>query len=295
MAKTPNVTDDITADPDSFASWPGSALNAALAAGFLTDKAFTGPDGREYVVLPHSFALHEMQDEGRLPPWPRQRVTVDDRASLVTYANRFKDARSVLIADYDKGTISARLDWHLASNSPKPAQSGPDDHSVTLHLRLSEEFQRWNAMTLAVGKKLHPQDEFARFLEENSVDVAFPEAAALVEISRDFEAVVGHAYKTSTRLENGDRKLVYETESKVTSGVIVPEKFVVNIPIYNGEPPEALTALFRWRGTGDGKVMLGFDWHRVEYQRRAHFAQIGVLSAEETGLPLYMGRKSAPF
>lgn len=178
------------------------------------------------------------------------------------------------------------MDWHEHNQAGLFPAVGHNAHAVTLALRPSEEFARWDEME----GKIVPQAEFARFLEENSVDVGFPEAATMVEISRDFEATVGQVYKSSTRLENGDRKLNFETETKVQNGVVIPEKFTLSIPIYNGEQPEPLTCLFRWRALGGGVVGLGFQWHRVEYQRRAHFAQIATTASEETGLPVYFGR-----
>jgi len=84
---------------------------------------------------------------------------------------------------------------------------------------------------------------------------------------------------------------VFESDTRAQNGVVVPQKFTLMIPIYNGEHPDELTCLFRWRAAGDGRVMLGFEWHRVEYQRRAHFAQIAYTAAEETGLPVFMGRQ----
>ena len=57
-----------------------------------------------------------------------------------------------------------------------------------------------------------------------------------------------------------------------------------------GEAPDELTALFRWRPSAGNGVTLGFEWHRVEYQRRAHFAAIAHAVAEDTGLPVIMGR-----
>ena len=41
-----------------------------------------------------------------------------------------------------------------------------------------------------------------------------------------------------------------------------------------------------------GGLMMGFQWHRVEYQRRAHFAEIATKAAEETGLPVFAGGPS---
>lgn len=34
------------------------------------------------------------------------------------------------------------------------------------------------------------------------------------------------------------------------------------------------------------------DWRRVEYQRRAHFAEIATAASDETGRPVFFGRTS---
>lgn len=269
-------------------AFPGETLETAIRAATIANPRLVGPDGRQYALVPNDFQLAKLEDDGRLPPIPSQRVTVDDRASLSAYANRFRDDRSVIIADFDALEITAHLDWHPHNAHEDFLCSGSMRHTVTLKLRASEEFARWNA----IAGKLLPQEDFARFLEENASDVSYPEAATMIEISRDFEATVGQTYKSSVRLDNGDRRLVFETETKARNDVIIPQKFTLSIPIYNGEAPDTLTALFRWRAQGGGAVALGFDWHRVEYQRRAHFAQIATTAAEETGLPVFMGRRA---
>lgn len=266
---------------------PGEALETAIAAARIASPVITGKDGRMHALVPEKFRLSELPDSGLLPPWPQQRVTVDDRHSLAAYANRYRDERSIIVADFDAGTISARLDWHPHNDSAAFGAGAPDAHSVTLKLRWSEEFARWNAM----AGKMQEQEAFARFLEENSADVGFPEAATMIEISRDFEATCGQTYKSAVRLDNGDRKLVFESDTRVQNGVVIPQQFTLSIPIYNGEEPDVLTCHFRWRAKGDGSVMLGFEWHRVEYQRRAHFQQIAFAASEATGLPVFMGRQ----
>lgn len=270
-------------------AYPGAALDAAIAAARIASPLVTGKDGALHAMVPQGFDLKALPDSAILPPRPKAAITVDDRASLIAYANRFSLKSSVLIADFDKGTINARLDWHpVPEAETTPGPSGADTHNVTLKLRWSEEFARWNDW----AGKLHEQEDFARFLEENSSDVGFPEAAVMVEISRDFEATVGQAYKSSVRLENGDRRMVFESATRALQDVVVPQKFTLSIPIYNGEEPDTLTCLFRWRAGGDGKVRLGFEWHRVEYQRRAHFQAIAYAAAEATGLPVFMGRQA---
>lgn len=269
--------------------YPLAALDAAIECARIATPIVTGRDGALHAMVPGGFSLSALPDVNRLPPRPQSRVIVDDRASLVAYANRFSTGNSAIVADFDKGTVSARLDWHPHNKDAAHGDSGADDHSVTLILRHSEEFDRWNK----IAGKLQPQEDFARFLEENAADVGNPEAATMIELSRDFEATVGQVYKSAVRLDNGDRRLVFESDTKAQNGVIIPQRFTLAIPIYNGEEPDELTCLFRWRAAGDGRVMLGFDWHRVEYARRAHFSQIAYAAAEETGLPVFMGRQSA--
>ena len=281
---TPDEAAPAAAPTPQIVAHPAETLDTAIAAARLASPRIVSNDGREHVFVPRGFDLKTLPDETRLSPWPKARITVDNRASLSAYANRFSTDASVLIADYDKAEITAHLDWH--ADNHHALATGADAHSVTLKLRPSEEFTRWNAFE----GKLHPQDEFARFLEENAADVGEPEAATMIELSRDFEASMGQTFKSSVRLDNGDRRMVFESETKAQNGVIVPQRFTLCIPLYLGEDPDHLTALFRWRADGSGKVMLGFQWHRVEYMRQAHFAQIAHTAAEETGLPVFIGR-----
>lgn len=281
---TPDEAAPAAAPAPQIVAHPTESLEAVITAARLAAPVIDSPDGGFHVFVPRGFDLKPLPDVTRLSPWPQARVTVDNRASLSAYANRFSSKRSVLIADYDKGEITARLDWH--ADNQADLSTGSNAHSVTLKLRPSEEFTRWDTFE----GKVHPQDEFARFLEENAADVGEPEAATMIELSRDFEASVGQTFKSSVRLDNGDRRMVFESETKAQNGVIVPQRFHLHIPLYLGEEPDHLTALFRWRADGSGKVMLGFQWHRVEYMRQAHFAGIAHAAAEETGLPVFIGR-----
>ncbi len=267
---------------------PAEALETVLQGARIADPVISGPDGKQYAFVPKDFTLSPISDETRLPTYPGQQVTVDDRQSLIDYTNRFSDGRSIIIADFDSLMITAHLDWHPHNQHEDAGTSGPQKHRVTLKLRESEEFARWNNF----ANKLHPQEDFARFLEENASDIQTPDPATMIEISRDFEATVGQTYKASTRLDNGDRRMIFESDTRAKNEIVVPQKFTLLIPIYNGEEPDTLTALFRWRAQGGG-VAFAFEWHRVEYQRRAHFQQIAMAAAEATGLPYFMGRKTA--
>jgi len=259
------------------------ALDAGIAAATLNEPKIDHPDGRSHVLIPDGFKLEDVSPPHLLPDHIRQKVTVDDLGSMIQYAKRFADTRSIIIADYDAGTIAAHLDWHGANNDVKACDHV--SHSVTLKLRDSEEYKRWNK---AEGD-LHSQEEFAIFIEENVHDVTDPEPGVLIEICRDLEASQGVAFRSGVRLENGDRTFRYETETKIKSEISVPTEIGLSIPLYNGEPPTDIRAKFRFRPTPQG-LMLGFRWHRVEYRRQATFVEMATKAVEETGLPVFYGR-----
>lgn len=267
-------------------------LQAVLAAAALREPIQRGEDGREWLIVPPGFRAEDVTDPNRHPTKPAAaQITVDYRASLVAYTNRHqhKDC-STIFADYDTGTITARLDWHPHNNSLGPIgdsfpAAGPDRHRVTLKLRPSKEWARWNG---AAGK-MHPQATFARFLEENATDILLPEPAIFIELARDMEAVADRSFTSRTRLSNGDSEFRFSEDSRVVGTVTVPESFTLRIPLYQGEAPEDLRALFRWKADKEG-LTFGFVWHRAEYMRQARFQQIAAQAADETGLPYILGR-----
>ena len=279
MAKT----DDMRTDA------PTNYLDAALKAAALgMVTPITGPEGRKFLLRPGDFAIQELPDASRLGPFAKAQIEVDDRPSLSNYANRFCTARSIIVADIDKGTISVKVDYHSESDrtADEASMPGAGVHSATLVLRPSEEYKRWDA----IEGQLLPQGDFARFLEENAVDILDPDAATMIEISRDMEATSGQKYTSSVRLDNGDRRVTFESETRARSDLRIPQRFSLSIPLWHGEEPVEINALFRWRAQGVDGILLGFQWHRVEYVRRAQFNLLAFTAAEETGLPVYFGR-----
>ncbi|MCH1933271.1 YfdQ family protein, partial [Shewanella sp. A25] len=74
---------------------------------------------------------------------------------------------------------TAIVDYH----APDKAAHGA--HVAAMALPYSEEWKAWTA----IDGKLMPQREFARFIEENAVDVVAPSGADLLEVVRDLQAV----------------------------------------------------------------------------------------------------------
>ncbi|WP_136441601.1 DUF2303 family protein [Pacificoceanicola onchidii] len=262
---------------------PRAVLDATIDAARLAEPVIQHDDGRKHAFIPEGYDLKDVSDPYLLPPHIKRHLIVDDRASLSAYANRFSDKRSLIVADYDNGKITAFLDWD--SDNQNKLQPQPRDHSATLLLRDSEEYKRWSKMEGA----LHSQEDFAFFIEENVADVTYPDASTLLEICRELETTSGTVFKSGVRLDNGDRSFTYETETRVKGEMVVPTEITLAIPLYQGEEPTTISAKFRFRPRPDGLV-LGFQWHRVEYQRQAKFTELATAAAEETGLPVFFGR-----
>lgn len=261
------------------------AFEVALEAARLENPVVRGEDGREHLFVPNGFSALDVTDPYRLKSSAHVNLTFDLKRSLIEYVNRFGLAGSVLLADVDAGTIRAVIDYHAASDKQKPGSVGGLFHSATFKLRPSEEWLRWNKFE----GDLHGQAEFASFLEENAVDIKRPDPADMIEISRDLEAVQGAEFKGSVRLANGDRSFAYATETKTKNDVVVPQSFVLDIPLYAGEERIELEAALRWRPTGEG-IKFGFEWRRVKYQQIAYFQQIATEIVEGTGVPVFYGR-----
>lgn len=260
-----------------------TALTAAKAVSM---KPIDGPDGRKYAPVPKGFELKPLEDDAYLHPHAAARIDVDEKQALIDYVNRFREPGTVIFADVDAGAVSAVLDYHLGTEGKEDCAPGARQHVANLKLRFSEEFERWNK----IAGELLPQTEFALFLEENAGDIAEPEPAAMIELARDFAATADMKFSSRVDLTNADRTFHYENETKVDERIKVPKHFALDIPIYQGEDPITLKALFRYRVAGAG-MMLGFDWHRVVYQQLALFKEIAFAVAEGTGAPVYLGRR----
>lgn len=260
----------IVKDPDSHRRWLASGQGGGIYLTELSDPHEATP-GRVVASL-----------------------RLSDADSLVQYCNRFGSDRGVFFATHHTHTIAAELDFYGESVSrsvegqPTPDRHPPvpafREHHAILTLELSEEWQIWNG----VDGRMMDQLEFARFLEENSIDVAEPSGADLIEICRDFHAVRAQNFRSIVRTQSGVEKIEYSDENKPAGSVEIPASFTLKIPVYFGEPAIEITAALRWKNTGDS-LALGIKLIRKENHRQAEFKRIAQAVSGEAGYPLFMG------
>jgi uncharacterized protein YfdQ (DUF2303 family) len=235
---------------------------------------FKAENGQEQVLVPAGYSVETVSTP------PEQNPIFEDGDSLIEYANRFDDGQRVLCASTKTGSVVIALDYHVSATDMVNR-----DHTAAWQMEKSEEFKAWESWE----GTLHEQEDFIRFLEENSGDVVLPDAATLLDLARDFAAIKTVHFKSSKRLASGDREFEYRDETQTADRIKVPEKIILNIPIWEGEDPTEVVCLFRYR-MREGALKLGYEFHRVKPVMRASFKLAVTRVAEATGLTPHYGK-----
>ena len=259
---------------------------AALARKTVEPKTVKTGDGREFLIVAEGAAVREISDEHSLqvtaPRYIKQAVTLQTQESLIAYVKAFKTPATILFADIGTNSVVGLIDYHA------PAKAAHAAHKAVLTLPFSEEWRIWNE----VSGKLKPQLEFARFLEENAADVRAPTAGDLLDACRDLQVHRKVNFVKAVRTQTDNENFEYTEETNATnkkSGLEIPTKFVLGLPVYFGEEDTEVSAFLRWR-LDDGSLTLGIQLHRVEHVRQAVFKQIVLAAAEATGCPAVFGK-----
>lgn len=261
-------------------------LKAVIDAAREVPVQIETKDGRQLVVIPNDFQVKEVGPEHKPPPpYITAARDFDNGDSLAAYVNEYRNKASKFFADIVKRDILVVLDHHAAGAADRCR------HIVKLHLPYGEEFAAWDRMAgwSDNAAKKHEQVAFLRFLEENANDVREPEPARLLELVAQFEASKAVEFKAGARLQNGDRQLVYKSETVPKGTIAIPSELHFNFPIYFGEEAVDLKAWFRY-SAGEGGLRLGFDWHRIEPIKQAAFRLAATRIAEACGLVPLFGR-----
>ncbi|WGM21839.1 DUF2303 family protein [Paenarthrobacter sp. OM7] len=142
-------------------------------------------------------------------------------------------------------------------NAGDDEHPGWADHSVTLRLTKSPEWQRWAALS----GKLISQTEFAEFIEDNAKDIFDPSSGEILEIAQSLQVKRGVEFESGTRLSDGNVQFGYRETTTATAGAVgqltIPEKITLGLRPFKGGEQYKVEALFRYRLYGK-ELSLGF-------------------------------------
>lgn len=267
------------------------AANEAETIAQLAVRAASGPQvvstpgGRDILLKPPGFTHEDVTPSNKLdvlmPKLIEQGVTLQNAEALVAYLDRYKGETSIMFADVERNRIVGAVDYH------GPEKATLVKHRALLDLPYSEEWKIWTG----IDGVLKPQLEFARFIEENAPDVKAPDAGTLLDAVRDLQARRSVNFIKAVRTASDNENFEYNdiTEARTKGDLELPTKFVLNIPVYFGDPPTEVHAFLRWR-LDEGNLKLGIKLHRAEHIRQAAFSLIVTNAAERTGLLAVFGR-----
>lgn len=236
-------------------------------------------------LVPQGFKLESLSEYRTSLDRVRQRVSVLTAESFIAYWTRFAKEDSVIFADETTGTYVAIIDYHTAQNSPRFCQ-----HAVAYQAQNSLEWKTW---TGSDGKAM-PQADFARFIEDNYVDVKNPPHADMVAIATSLKAKKSVEFASAVDLQTGEVQFVYQesirgSAEKRQGQFKVPEVFTIFVPVLLGDVRVEVQARLRYR-IEEGKLRMWYDLHRPEHAKVAAIQR--ATQAIRTALPeapFYLG------
>ncbi len=251
------------------------------------------PDGYRVVTTD----VEQIRERYRL--WPARKtgaVTVSTFVSFLTYVDKHTPPTTIEEPDLDGTEDSSDTTTEPRGeqveitvhnnrivgvlNAPSPDMPGWSDHTITLQLRHSPEWETWVGDQ---GRRLMPQAEFAEWLEDQADDVADPDKATLIEVARSLEAHTKSNFKSRYRTKDGQIGLRYEEDTQARAGangdVEIPDHFELRLRVFLGQDPVRVMARLRFRVSSTG-LALGYVIHRPGDLVRAEVEAIADSIAE---------------
>jgi uncharacterized protein YfdQ (DUF2303 family) len=248
-----------------------------------------------YALVPNGATLAPLTREEPAPlHFIQQRPTFRDIPSFIAYVLRFKDERTQLWANEQKGTIIAVLDYHRAASGPANApdvgslQPERCAHIATFTAEAPPEWQEW----VAKDGEAQNQEAFATFIEDQAPFIVDPDAARMLEIALSLQVSSQHTFSRAMRLDNGQVQLNYVENLDGRAGskgdVVIPKVISVSLAPFIGCERRKVEARFRWRLEG-GRMSLWFDLFRIQDIQREAFKGLTDRVRDETGIAPYLG------
>jgi uncharacterized protein YfdQ (DUF2303 family) len=237
-------------------------------AATLIDRAVPKPErvvlGPEHqiLMLPNDWSVHDISKHLPPPDRIRQNVTALTLQAFIDYVTTFVTEHSVVFADESQAQYEAVLDYHPATDVEAYTRRGTSEHVAKYACPKSDQWVLWTASN---GKQFS-QVDFARFLEDNLVDVAKPPAADLLQIVLQLQVKKAVEFTSDLRLDNGQTQLSYEEKIRGTSetkrgNMQIPDGFTINISVFVDGPRYPVNARLRYR-LEEAKLRMWYELER---------------------------------
>lgn len=261
-----------------------------------------------------------------LKPFQRKgTATMQDLASLIAWANRFKGDNSALYASNtgDAPKLTCIADYHLAGPAQIEAMGDPTarhgHHRATYAFPLSRQWKAWQKQSGQAVSGI----EMGAFLEDFILDVIDPPLSLtapgiagseasdadlrLIDIARRLDGSFGTAtqllgmaksftvnetadYTVAHNSTTGEATIQIKSEHIDGNGqpIRVPKLFLIAIPVFENGPAYRLPVRFQYRKAGP-TVKFVLTLHDPKHAMDHAFTEAVDQAAVETELPLFIG------
>lgn len=245
-----------------------------------------GPN--RFIVLPDGFHSEALKFDPNPPltDHVRANVTLTELESFVAYVKRYQNANTVIFSRVatDGASFNAVFDWHAAEKDGATNQVRQAAHRAIYSCPHSIEWRAWSEN----NAKAKTQDVFAKFLDDNSVDITSPDSATLLEIVQNFEAKIDVDFSSKIVAKSGGKSLTFsenvEAGGRGAAGKLdVPDEIQLNLPVFLGGPLFNMVARVRFR-VASGKLSLWYELRRPHTVIESAITAIVSDVAESTGI-----------
>lgn len=249
-------------------------LQKALDTGSALGIIHASDGLRPYYVRPPGYDIQPVGDDLLAAPWRlRQQVLVFDPKSFTDYFTDYCKESSRIFVDMAAPTIVGVLDYH---EQPVAAGEGPladwCQHRLIYYFRHTREWEAWMGKNRAGMKQI----EFARFIEDNLLDIAVPTQAEMLQISRTMELKKNVNFSSGVRLQNGEIQLAYTEEIRGTAAqgtMEIPEIFRIKIAPFEGSEEALVDCRLRY-SLKEGNLEIRYEMVRPHKVIEAAVARV---------------------
>jgi len=216
-----------------------------------------------FAVVPDGYSLVSVEDFQDDPNRIKTNLVFRDFKSLSSYLKRFSLQDALAMASPGQKEILVTIDHHADG---KPSHCG---HKAKLSAVLASPYSSWREVN---GKPLS-QTEAGLFLEERAIDVKKPDAASIMEIVMNFDALKKVTFKSRRKLHDGSIQFEYNEENEQRGNVTLPESIEILSPVYEGQEPQVIQIRVRYR-IEDGRLRFSFEVHDIAEVERIAFEKL---------------------
>jgi uncharacterized protein YfdQ (DUF2303 family) len=234
-------------------------MKESMAVG----RALSAPIEKEgmlpFSILRNDYKVENLEHLLERPTHIKETVTVYDVPSFVTYYNDFHDANSRIFFD-PRGNgkvpgLCAILDYHQTKGADDLPDARWNHHKLRYGFRPTRQWEAWGVL----DRKDQAQADFARFLEDNLLDIVDPTGGEMLQIATTFQAKKDVDFSSAVHLDNGTVQFKYAETisggSTKAGDFVVPAVFTIAIPPFEGAAPYKINVRFRYKIGEKGLVL----------------------------------------